>query len=152
MISEQEIEARIEALKLRAASFRQVIAAPPADEAEFRAILDDLIEPVVTKPYQIEAAVKAHLTAKPAKGSNTVAESAADDAWLSQDGKRGTVRFSRAIMGYNGDIRVVSILESWVWRNNQWYRIVGNSNIPVIDGVLTFSDMQKASSQPDNSN
>ncbi|MDB5081122.1 MAG: hypothetical protein JWP00_3046 [Chloroflexi bacterium] len=145
MLSEQEVEARIEALKLRAASFRKVIAAPPSDEAEFRAILDDLVEPVVTKPYQIDAAVRAHLTAKPAKGSNIVAESDADDAWLSQDGKRGTVRFSRAIKGFNGDIRVVSILESWVWRDNRWFRTVGNSNIPVIDGVLTYSDMQKAS-------
>ncbi len=152
MLSEQEIEARIKALKIRAASFRKVIAAPPANEADFRAILDDLIEPVITKPYQIDAAVKAHLTAKPAKGSNTVAESDVDDAWLSNDGKRGTVRFSRAIKGFNGDIRVVSILESWVWKNNQWYRIVGNSNIPVIDGVLTYSDMQKASSQAGNSN
>jgi hypothetical protein len=144
MLSEQEVETRIEALKQRAAQFRQVIAAPPASEAEFRAALDDLIEPVVIKPYQIEAAVKAHLTNKPPKGSNIVAESEVDDAWLSQDGKRGTVRFSRAIKGFNGDIRVVSILESWVWRNNRWFRIVGNSNISVVDGVLTYLDMQQS--------
>ncbi len=143
MLSEQEVETRIEALKERAARFRKVIAAPPANEAEFRAILDDLIEPVVIKPYQIEAAVKAHLTNKPPKGSNIVAESEVDDAWLSQDGKRGTVRFSRAVRGFNGDIRVVSILESWVWRNNQWFRIVGNSNISVVDGILTYQDLQQ---------
>jgi plasmid stability protein len=152
MLSEQEIEVRIEALKLRAARFRQVIAAPPATEAEFRAILDDLIEPVVTKPYQIEAAVKAHLTNNPPKGSNIVAESEVDDAWLSQDGKRGTVRFSRAIKGFDSDIRVVSILESWVWRNNQWFRIVGNSNISVVDGVLTYHDLQRASAPTGKSN
>lgn len=145
MLSELEIEARIEVLKERAARFRKVIADPPAEEAEFRAILDDLVEPVVTKPYQIDSAVKVHLTGKTAKGRNIVAESEVDDAWLSADGKRGTVRFSRAIRGFNGEIRVVSILESWVWRENQWYRTVGNSNIPVIDGVLTYTDMQKAS-------
>jgi hypothetical protein len=144
MLSEQEVETRIEALKQRAVQFRKVIAAPPASEAEFRAVLDDLIEPVVIKPYQIEAAVKAHLTNKPLKGSNIVAESEVDDAWLSQDGRRGTVRFSRAIRGANGDIRVVSILESWVWRNNRWFRIVGNSNISVVDGVLTYLDMQQS--------
>lgn len=63
---------------------------------------------------------------------------------MSMDGRRGTVRFSRAVRGFDGEIRVVSILESWVWRENQWYRTVGNSNIPVIDGVLTYADMQKA--------
>ncbi|MBN9391303.1 MAG: hypothetical protein J0I20_24955 [Chloroflexi bacterium] len=147
MLTEQEIESRIELLKIRAAQFRQVIANPPAGEADFRAILDDLIEPVVTKPYQVDAAVKAHLTGKSNRHSNIVTESEVDDAWLSYDGKRGTVRFSRVIKGFNGDLRVVSILESWVWRESQWYRIVGNSNIPVIDGVLTYQDMQQASRQ-----
>lgn len=147
MLTEQEIESRIELLKIRAAQFRQVIAHPPTGEAEFRAILDDLIEPVVTKPYQVDAAVKAHLSANPNRHSNIVTESEVDDAWLSYDGKRGTVRFSRVIKGFNGDLRVVSILESWVWRESQWYRIVGNSNIPVIDGVLTYQDMQQAARQ-----
>ena len=145
MLSDSEIEARLDALKERAAQFRKVIASPPAEEAEFRAILDDLVEPVITKPYQIDAAVKAHLTGNPAKGRNIVAESDVDDAWLSADGRRGTVRFSRAIRGFNEEIRVVSILESWIWRENRWYRTVGNSNIPVIDGFLTYTDMQKAS-------
>lgn len=144
MLSELEIEARIEALKERAGQFRRVIKNPPAAEAAFRAILDDLVEPTVTKPYQIDSAVKAHLSANPTKGSNIVAESEVDDAWLSWDGKRGTVRFSRAIKGFNGDVRVVSIIEAWVWKDNRWYRTVGNSNIPVIDGVLTFNDMQQA--------
>lgn len=144
MLSEQEIETLVEALKDRAGQFRRVIKNPPEDEAEFRSILEDLVEPTVTKPYQIDSAVKAHLGSKPAKGSNIVAESEVDDAWLSYDGKRGTVRFSRAIKGFNGDVRVVSIIESWVWKDNRWCRTVGNSNIPVIDGVLTFNDMQQA--------
>jgi hypothetical protein len=147
MLSEQEIESRIGLLKTRAAQFRQVIANPPAEEAAFRASLDDLIEPVLTKPYQIDAAVKAHLTARPNRPGNIVTESEVDDAWLSYDGKRGTVRFSRVIKGFNGDLRVVSILESWVWREGRWFRTVGNSNIPVIDGVLTYQDMQQTARQ-----
>ena len=147
MLSEQEIDARIEQLKTRAGEFRRVIANPPSEEAEFRAILDDLVEPVLTKPYQIDSAVKAHLGAKPNRPRNVVTESEVDDAWLSYDGRRGTIRFSRVIKGFNGDLRVVCILESWVWRDGRWYRTVGNSNIPVIDGFLTYQDMLQAARQ-----